>query len=147
LRWHPQDRVTAPTIWSIPPGRGRLETIASVIISSVIPLIVVSARVRWEVPTVVGWWRWRPAAISSATGGNPACIDRAGSTNNDTISGGESYLTNPICCQNRTKIHRRVSPCPMNCPKTRSQRSASNIARRWEQVDLTYCAFPHEGHT
>jgi len=54
-------------------------------------------------------------------GGNPACIDGAGSTNDDASGGRGSHLTNPIRYRNRTKKCQRTSPCPMNCPKTRAR--------------------------
>jgi len=50
--------------------------------------------------------------------GNLACIDAAGSTNDDTTAGSESHLTSPIRYQNRTKNPLRMSLRPMNCPKT-----------------------------
>jgi len=57
-------------------------------------------------------------------GGNPACIciDGApGSTNDDRSGGRESHLTNQICYRNRMKKCLRMSPCPMNCRKTRAR--------------------------
>jgi hypothetical protein len=52
-------------------------------------------------------------------GENPACIDGAGSTNDEDTSGGyEGHLTNPIRHQNRTMNPQKMRPDPMNCPKT-----------------------------
>jgi len=49
--------------------------------------------------------------------GNPTCIDGVGSTNDDTSTGHESYLTHPTHCRNWTKNPQRMSLRPMNCPK------------------------------
>ena len=51
-------------------------------------------------------------------GGNPTRIDEAGSTNDDTSAGRENHLMHPIRYRNRTKNPQRMSPRPMNCPKT-----------------------------
>jgi len=71
-------------------------------------------------------------AVETASGchfvrdeGNPACIDAAGSTNDDTSAGRESHLTHPIRYWNRTKNPQRMSPRLMN----EDDDSASNIAR------------------
>jgi hypothetical protein len=53
--------------------------------------------------------------------GNSACIDGAESTNDDTSGGRESHLTNPIRCRHQTTNPQRMSPGPMNCPKTATQ--------------------------
>ena len=42
-------------------------------------------------------------------GGDPACINAAGSTNDDTSADRESHLTHPIRYRDRTKNPHRVS--------------------------------------
>jgi len=54
-------------------------------------------------------------------GGNPACIDGAGLTNDDRSGGRESHLTNRIYYGNRMKKCLRMSPCPMDCRRTRAR--------------------------
>jgi len=49
--------------------------------------------------------------------GNLACIDAAGSANDDTTAGRESHLTHPFRYRDRRKNPQRMSP-PMNYPET-----------------------------
>ena len=57
------------------------------------PAIIASAA--WRVPTVKGWWRWRPTITSFVAGGMMPVLTGVGSTSVDT-SGGRKSQTNRI---------------------------------------------------